>query len=55
MKQKNNSQFIILIAGIITSVITIMSLSITLFVIMDKRKKKKEEKELEDYLETSIQ
>lgn len=54
MKSKDNS-IVILIAGIITSIITIMSLSVALFVIIDKRKKKKEEKELEDYLETSIQ
>mgnify|MGYP007035338167 CR=1 FL=1 len=55
MREKSNSAFIVLVAGIITAVITIMSLSITLFVIMDKKRKKKEEKELEDYLETSIQ
>lgn len=54
MKEKGNSA-VVLIAGIVTSVITIMSLAITLFVIMDKKKRKKEEKELEDYLETSIQ
>ena len=54
MKEKNNSA-VIVIAGIVTSIITIMSLAITLFVIMDKKKKKKEEKDLEEYLDTSIQ
>lgn len=54
MKEKNNS-FIMLIIGMITSIITIMSLSIALFIVIDKHKKKKEEKELEDYLETAIQ
>lgn len=39
--------------GIIASLITLMSLAIAMFVIVDK-KKKREEKELEDYLETSI-
>lgn len=39
--------------GIIASLITLMSLAIAMFVIVDK-KKKKEEQELEDYLETSI-
>ena len=39
--------------GVVTSVIAIMSLAITAIVVLDK-KKKKEERELEDYLETSI-
>ena len=39
--------------GIIASLVTLMSLAIAMFVIIDKRKKR-EEKELEDYLETSI-
>jgi len=39
--------------GIIASLITLMSLAIAMFVIVDK-KKKREEQELEDYLETSI-
>lgn len=43
------------IVWVITSIIAIMSLSVALFVVIDKRHKKKEEKELEEYLETSIQ
>ncbi len=40
-------------SGIVATAITLMSLAIALLVILD-RKKKKEEKELDDYLETSI-
>ncbi len=54
MRERNHCTFMT-IAAVVTSIITIMSLTIALFVIMDKRKKKKEEQELEDYLETSIQ
>lgn len=54
MREKNNSA-VIIISGIIASVIALMSLSIALFVILDKRRKRKEERELEDYLESVIQ
>lgn len=40
-------------SGIVAAAITLMSLAIALLVILD-RKKKKEEKELDDYLEASI-
>lgn len=40
-------------SGAVAMLITLMSLTIALLVILD-RKKKKEEKELDDYLETSI-
>lgn len=40
-------------SGAVAVLITLMSLTIALLVILD-RKKKKEEKELDDYLETSI-
>lgn len=40
-------------SGVVATLITLMSLAIALLVILD-RKKKKEEKELDDYLETSI-
>jgi hypothetical protein len=39
--------------GLITSIITLMSLAIAIFVILDK-KKRKEERELEEYLEGTI-
>ena len=42
-----------IIVGIIASFITIMSLAIAMFVILDK-KKKKEDRELEEYLESTI-
>lgn len=52
MNEKNRNSMG-LFWGIIASLITLMSLAIAMFVIVDKRKKR-EEKELEDYLETSI-
>jgi hypothetical protein len=39
--------------GIITSIITVVSLAIGVFMILDK-KRKREEKELEEYLESTI-
>ena len=52
MEYKRKGGFSVL-TGIIATVITLMSLAIALLVILD-RKKKKEEKELDDYLEESI-
>lgn len=52
MEYKRKGGFSVL-TGIIATVITLMSLAIALLVILD-RKKKKEEKELDDYLEASI-
>lgn len=52
MEYKQKGGFSVL-TGIIATVITLMSLAIALLVILD-RKKKKEEKELDDYLEASI-
>lgn len=52
MEYKRKGEFSVL-TGIIATVITLMSLAIALLVILD-RKKKKEEKELDDYLEASI-
>lgn len=52
MEYKRKGGFSVL-SGVIAAVITLMSLTIALLVILD-RKKKKEEKELDDYLEASI-
>ena len=52
MERRGNYGFAIF-WGVVTSVIAIMSLAITAIVVLDK-KKKEEERELEDYLETSI-
>lgn len=51
--RNNKSSNLAFIVGVVTSVITIMSLAIAMFALFD-RKKKKEDKELQDYLETSI-
>ena len=52
LNSKNKNGFGIFWA-IVTSVITIMSLTLAIFVVLDK-KKKKEDHELEEYLEASI-
>ena len=39
--------------GIITSMFTILSVAVAIFVILDK-KKKREDRELEEYLESTI-
>lgn len=52
MRDKNGCGITIAI-GVITSIITIMSLAIAMFVILD-HKKKKEDRELEEYLESTI-
>ncbi len=52
MEYRRRSGFSIF-SGIVATLITLMSLAIALLVILD-RKKKKEEKELDDYLATSI-
>jgi len=50
-ENKYGAAFII---GIATAIITILSLVTTILVLKDK-KKKKEDKQLEDYLENTIQ
>lgn len=52
MKEKNRCG-ITIIVGIITSIITVASIVAAAFWIID-RKKKREDRELEEYLETSI-
>lgn len=52
MEYRRKSGFSVL-SGVIATAITLMSLAIALLVILD-RKKKKEDKELDDYLEASI-
>ncbi len=51
--RNNNRCGLTIVIGIITSLITIMSLAIAVFIILDK-KKKKEDRELEEYLESTI-
>ena len=53
MKNNNKTGSLAFIIGVITSVITVMSLAVAIFALFD-RKKKKEDKELQDYLDTSI-
>ena len=53
MKINNKTGSLAFIIGVITSVITVMSLAVAIFALFD-RKKKKEDKELQDYLDTSI-
>ena len=50
---KNNRDSLAFVIGIFTCIITILSLAVAIFALADK-KKKKEEKELEDYLDVSI-
>ena len=52
LESKNKNGFGILWA-VVASIITMMSLTLAIFVVLD-RKKKKEEHELEEYLEASI-
>lgn len=52
MKTENRCALTIVI-GIITSLVTVLSLAIIVFVFFD-RKRKKEEIELEEYLESTI-
>lgn len=52
MKNKNRCYLPIFI-GVLTSVLTVMSVLIAVFWMFD-RKKKREDKELDEYLETSI-
>lgn len=52
MKEKNKCGLTIVI-GIITSIITVASIVVAALLIID-RKKKREDRELEEYLETSI-
>lgn len=52
MEYRHRSEFSIF-SKVVATVVTLMSLAIALLVILD-RKKKKEEKELDDYLEASI-
>ncbi|MBQ3093365.1 MAG: hypothetical protein IJC57_03830 [Clostridia bacterium] len=53
MKNNNKTGSLAFIIGVITSAITVMSLAVAIFALFD-RKKKKEDKELQDYLDTSI-
>ena len=52
MREKNRCG-ITIIVGIITSVITVASILVAAWWLLD-RKKKREDRELEEYLETSI-
>ncbi|MDO4199461.1 MAG: hypothetical protein Q4D57_01695 [Clostridia bacterium] len=52
MKEKNRCGLTIII-GIITSLVTVASIVVATLWILD-RKKKREDRELEEYLETSI-
>ncbi len=53
MKNNSKTNSLAFILGVVTSVITVLSLTVSIFVLLD-RKKKKEDKELQDYLDTSI-
>lgn len=53
MKYYKNRYGLVVIIGIITSIVTVASIVLATFWFLD-RKKKKEDKELEEYLETSI-
>ena len=50
---KNNKDNLAFVIGVITCLVTILSLTVAIVALFDK-KKKKEEKELEEYLEASI-
>lgn len=52
MENKNKISFALLV-GIIASLVTIASVVASVLIIMD-RKKKREDKELDEYLESSI-
>lgn len=52
--KRNNNYGLTLVVGTVAAIITIMSLAVTIFVLLD-RKRKKEDKELEEYLESTIQ
>lgn len=52
MENRNRCGLTIAI-GIITSIITIMSLTVAMFVLLD-RKRRREDRELEEYLESTI-
>ena len=53
-KESKNSYGLGVILGIITAIATVAATTVAIFMFLD-RKKKKEDKELEEYLETSIQ
>lgn len=50
---RNNKDNLAFVIGVITRLVTILSLTVAIVALFDK-KKKKEEKELEEYLEASI-
>lgn len=50
---KNSKCSLAFVIGVITSVITVLSLTVAIFALIDK-KKKKEDRELEEYLDASI-
>ena len=54
MKNNNSSRdSLAFLIGVVTSIVTVLSLFVALFALIDK-KKKKEERELEEYLDASI-
>ena len=53
-KESKNSYGLGVILGIITAIATVAATTVAIFMFLD-RKKKKEDRELEEYLETSIQ
>ena len=53
MKNNNKYSSLAFIIGVFTSIVTVLSLTVAIFTLVDK-KKKREEKELEEYLDTSI-
>ena len=50
---RNNKDNLAFVIGVITCLVTILSLTVAIVALFDK-KKKKEEKDLEEYLEASI-
>jgi len=53
LKSNNSKCSLAFIIGIVTSIVTVLSLTVACLALLDK-KKKREEKELEEYLETTI-
>lgn len=54
MKYNKDSGNLAFVLGVVTSVVTILSLAVALFAILDRKKKEKEDRELQEYLDTSI-
>lgn len=50
---RNSKDNLAFVVGVVTSIVTVLSLIVAIFALIDK-KKKREEKELEEYLDASI-